>query len=522
MKNLNPFAGFKNTRLALVLLLIIPVLSLFTSCADKTFAYEGEYPESVVVELFDDDDNLYTIEAIRGQACVWFEEGVPYSTAKDMIQDYEGKIVAQIPDRGYYLVELPDDDVQFFVDMITIESGVERAFPNMVFHACMTHNFVLDNFYTRKKWYSNEILIHGIMVSKALLEYAKDTPIKPYNIGTRDGSFICGGKDNMCANNEVFALDDISRLGLNGPIIINMSYGPALPNDKNTWNDASSKEKGDYRLRYLEHIRGIIHNLKPLEDMDYIAILSAGNEGVKTFDADIINVLRTYLSPYEQDIMDKHFLLVTAGETAIEHQDYSNEMEKWHYDPWVTKVNISDFIYNGKKRRGTSFAAPRAAGILSKVANEKNLTGLEVLQYARMATLSSPNNELTLNGILEQISPNNPPKDTQRIIKIPPFKASKEMLLYDLPGDVIDGYKLSWRIYKEDITDIKIVSETKIDDENYVINVIIRLEYDYCVVDVDMDMLYSYYEDSWIYYDFTVNGNTFPNNDEPRLKLIRI
>lgn len=405
-----------------VLLTMVLTLLIFRHGSDKTFAFKGEYPDAVVVNMVDEDGTPYSIEAVEGQVCVWFDEDTPYKTANKSIKASGGRIVAQIPKNGYYLVEVPVDKVQVFLRKISKEITIDWACPNMVSYSCTTSNYILDNFNTMEGYKS---LSHGEIVQYALQEFDSVSPLRGIDIGTKNGMFVCRDEEdmedlgNMCINTEVFALDDISRLPSSGPIIINMSYGPGLHerekvrNKNYKWKDATDAEKFYYRASYLTSIKSTIQNLKPLEGMDYIVVHSAGNEGVKTFDADIISMLRNTLTPYEQEIMDKHFLLVAAGETEKKHQDYSNEMESGHNDLWVTKMDISDFKYHGKKWRGTSFAAPRTAGILSSVANEMNLTGAEVLKYAREATLLHPEHLLTIEDLSELISKDVPTKVPQ-------------------------------------------------------------------------------------------------------------
>lgn len=354
---------------------------------DIEFAFKGDYPDAVVVEMLDDIGEPYSIEAIEGQVCVWFEDWISFDTAKKYINASGGKIVAQIPDNGYYLVKVPANKVQAFLNIILDKSGVEWAYPNIISYPSMANTYILDNFNSRK-----DEDAHGTMVQYALQECGTISPLKTYNIGSKDGKY-------MNTNAQAFAMDSISDLTDDGPMIINMSFGPYLPKRADGksyyWKDATNAEKKSYKESYLQTMRTIIKNAKKLDNKDYIIVKSAGNNGVKDFDTEIITYLRDNLPQDELDIMDKHFLIVTAGEKEQKHKDYSNEMEAGHYDLWVTKVDISDFKYGGKKRRGSSFAAPRAACILSSIANNNNLTGAEVLRYARQATEKAPDHVLT-------------------------------------------------------------------------------------------------------------------------------
>ena len=373
--------------------------------------FTGDYPSVVTMDMVAEDGIPYTIEAIEGQVCVWFEETVSYEDASKAIKKSDGKIVAQIPKNGYYLVEVPTYNVKNFLDAISMQHGVDWAYPNIVFFPSMANNYVLDTEYPDVT--EADTPPHGIIVKYALWDSDPESPLKSYNIGAENGKGM--NLDNWdeggvcpifgCSHNEYFALKDISKIPDNEPIIINMSYGPALKRKINGkevrifWKSATDDEKRNYKENYVYYIKNKIRNLSPLKGKDYICVIAAGNDGIKDFDAEILSYLRNNLSPEEKEVMDSHVLLVAAGEKRMENQYYSNEMKFGHNNPWVTKVDISDFTYNGEKQRGTSFAAPRATGILSSVANEMNLTGAEILKLAKIVTKSD--GELTKEALLQ-------------------------------------------------------------------------------------------------------------------------
>lgn len=382
----------------------------YSACYDDEeweMRFTGDYPGVVTMDMVAEDGIPYTIEAIEGQVCVWFEETVSYGDASKAIKKSNGTIVAQSFKNGYYLVEVPTNNVKNFIDAISMQYGVDWVYPNVVFFHSMVNNYVLDTEYPNAT--EADTPPHGIIVKYALWDSDPESPLKSYNIGAENGKEM--NLDNWdeggicpilgCSHNEYFALKDISKIPDNEPIIINMSYGPALKRKINGkevrifWKSATDDEKRNYKENYVYYIKNKIRNLSPLKGKDYICVIAAGNDGIKDFDAEILSYLHYKLSPEEKEVIDKHFLIVTAGETEKVNQDYSNEMEVGHYDPWVTKVDISDFKYEGKKWRGTSFAAPRAAGILSSLANEMDLSASEVLEYAKIATQKSPDHILT-------------------------------------------------------------------------------------------------------------------------------
>ncbi|MBQ3709418.1 MAG: FHA domain-containing protein [Bacteroidales bacterium] len=455
--------GSVGGALFVVALVLVIVLLSHRQSSPEMFAFKGEYPQVVVVNMMDEDGTPYSIEAIEGQVCVWFEKGISYKDAQRDIKSSGGKIVAQIPEDGYYLVEVPADYVQNFLKKIQQKTGVDWAYPNIVSFPCAVNNYILDNFYSDKSDL-NDTTAHGLIVQFAMQECDNTIPIKPYNIGTKDGKRMNIKKkwNSMSADNSAFAIHDILSSPNHGPIFINMSFGPYLrqreDSERYYWDSATVEEREDYQERFLNSMKSYIEVVKPLQGKDFVVVKSAGNNGVKEFDAAIISYLRKNLDPDELEIMDKHFLIVSAGEEErVAHfkkieedykkeydkanrnnqqdlivkydtnrrnaQDmvrfvstYSNEIETGHYDPWVTRVDISDFTYEGKDKYGTSFAAPRAACIISSVANEKKLTGAEVLQLAREVT--KRDGELTKEALLkaaeEKKQPNREPSINQK------------------------------------------------------------------------------------------------------------
>ena len=410
----------------------------------STIIYHGDYPNPVIVTMQGAEGQTYTIEAVEGQVCVWFEDGVSIYESRQQIKYAGGKVIAQVPEWGYFLVEVPADDLMNFIGRMEYVSGVRHAYPNMLFDECEASTYVLDNFYPQLG--QRDTTSHGTKVQYALQESESQASFKAFNIGYKNSKKICTDdkKSSVCLNTEYFALKEIADENTDGPIFINMSYGPSLPKrvDKQGnevhyyWSDTATtyEEKRTYQERYLQFIKNKINNLKPLLDKDFVVLLSAGNEGVKDFDRAIVSYLRKHLQPEEIAIMEKHFMIVTADETnrVREHSEkakeydnmrwrnpdmasyytnlkedekhlaqwslqYSNEMERGRFDPWVTRVDISDFKYHGEETRGTSFASPRATYMLSSVANENNLTAAEVLALAK--TVSSQNRNLTKEAL---------------------------------------------------------------------------------------------------------------------------
>ena len=290
---------------ALMLLATIVLFMRFLN-TEKSFPFEGIYPHAVEVQMISDEGIPYTIEAIEGHVCVWFEEGTSHKEAEKSIKKLEGQIVAQIPENGYYLVKVSSNNVQSFMRNIVKHQKVERAYPNMVYYSCEANNYILDNYYPKEK----DPISHGEKVEFALTECGTQSSLRSFNIGTNDGNSMCTGQrlnydGYTCDNSEYFALDSIARLPNDGPIVINMSYGTPLPKRLNEqqkevtyyWKDATDKEKSSYQFWYTQSIKEKIRHLKPLLDKDFIVVVAAGNEGVKEYDRAILSYLKGTTAP---------------------------------------------------------------------------------------------------------------------------------------------------------------------------------------------------------------------------------
>ena len=497
------------------------------SCLNRTITYEGDYPEPVTIEMTNEDGVPYEIEAIEGQVCVWFYDDVKPREARRSIKKAGGKkILAQCPQYGYYLVEVPADEVLDFINEMYYTPGVDWVFPNMVSEASTASAYVLDN-YNRQQ---NEVASHGAMVEFALNQYDSISPIKPFNIGSNEENTICTDtvRSLVCSNTEFFAMDSIAQFAPDGPIIINMSYGPPLPkrvvNDtvrKYYWPEAKYNERIKYKEYYKSSLRRLIYNIRPLlqSNRDFILVSSSGNRGVKQFDSEIISYLRHELEDWEIEILDDHLLLVSADETErverhrkkyeqynslledrpndsilqkkrdweqtlyIHFGRYSNDMEEGRYDPWVTRVNLSDFKYAKKEEAGTSFASPRAAGILSSVITEFNISAQEALQLARAVT--QRDGILTKSALQLAVKAKSDPTCTIDLAK-------------DIVGQVIrdpaeeslfpDGW--SWKLQPDNIQNVQELDRGQVVNDKVVVTAIAHLQKGHLKVDAELTAHY--------------------------------
>ena len=142
--------------------------------------------------------------------------------------------------------------------------------------------------------------------------------------------------------------------------------------------------------------------VKNYDDKDFVVIKAAGNEGIKDFGTEVMDSLWYYLNDEERDIMNRHFIFVAAKDKR--DTSYSNELLKGVHHPWVTKVDISNFKYDGHNETGTSFAAPRAGCFITSASDRYSIKVSDVLKYVRVATRLHPEHLLTaemLDSLIE-------------------------------------------------------------------------------------------------------------------------
>lgn len=399
-------AGGVLVMAAMIVLLVVH----FRGGREKDVYFTGNYPPVAQV-TFEQNGYSRSIEAVQGQVMVYFADEVSHREALRAIKKAGGKVVAQIPKAHYYLVGTDVGGESMFMQEVQFHAATEYVYPNAVSYPCMAKPHVIDNFNTKLENYGAS---HGKIVKYAIEECGTTAAVSTFDAGIKGTRYM---NNNMVIQNLEEVLSDNTHESAH---VINLSFGPSLIG-KNYWNNASVSAKKEYVVDYINDIVKYIELTKVHNDKDFVIVIAAGNEGVKSFGKEIIVPLYDSLKKKNLvDIMNRHFLLVAAEDTregwtcptndsctweeAVKYyyNEYSNELEKGRSHPWVTKVDISDFKYKGKDMPGTSFASPRAACFISSVANSKDMEVTEVLKYVRKATKQSPDHILT-QELLEKV-----------------------------------------------------------------------------------------------------------------------
>lgn len=382
---------YNKWNLLTVLSLLVFALLQFAGCdqglGDGEILYDGPEPPATMVTL-EKNGEYYEVYAAEGQVIVMFDESVPHDKAVKILRKNRAKVIAQMPDIQYYLVEVPVGKEGEFVSKMSRIIEVEYVFPNAYEKACSAVPYVFDNFNVD----------HGDMVTSMV---KGDFPLMNVNcidIG-RGKKYVDSHKSNRNFKSIVKALEE------NESAVINFSFGPALKQERERalWNDAdvTTHNQSTYIYLYLSRLEEYVKIAKRFNNKDFVVTLSSGNEGMKSLEG-LLVVLRSSLSQKEYAVLEHHFILVSAKDDNKEC-DYPNDVSSGHYDKMVTKVDISDKTAKSLDWQGTSFSSPRAAGYITAIANEYDMKVVDVLKYARKATEYHPEHLLEKEHVEEMI-----------------------------------------------------------------------------------------------------------------------
>ena len=124
---------YNKWNLLTVLSLLVFALLQFAGCdqglGDGEILYDGPEPPATMVTL-EKNGEYYEVYAAEGQVIVMFDESVPHDKAVKILRKNRAKVIAQMPDIQYYLVEVPVGKEGEFVSKMSRIIEVEYVFPN--------------------------------------------------------------------------------------------------------------------------------------------------------------------------------------------------------------------------------------------------------------------------------------------------------------------------------------------------------------------------------------------------------
>jgi len=403
---------------------IVLVFALVFSNSSRDFSFKGIYPPVTQVVVYE-YGREYGITAVSGHVIAMFNPYVSHNQAKRYIREINGRIVSQIRSINYYLIDVGAGNESYAMDRLRNLYDVKIVSLNMVEYLCEAKavTAVLDNFY----------ISHGDNVTYALKECGLTSMINQYNVG------IKGNENGSLLQSEVDS--DLHSILKNAPadtpVVINMSFGPSF-NDPNVtyWTDKNITErtKNNYKKQYKSALKHLIAIADNYRDKDFVIVKSAGNEGLKQLDIEILNDLAGELNYDEFETLHKHFILVGAEDSRF--PEYSNTVTKGNYNSFYTTVDISDLKNQNSFLFGTSFAAPRLTCFLSTTIDSRKIKATEALRLVKDMTYKNPDGTIVLNDLSDQAkilaeankSKNNNNNSGLRTVTVPEYNSWNEQV----------------------------------------------------------------------------------------------
>jgi len=383
------------------------LIAIFSSC-NKDFYSKNKYPPIKIIS-HNENRRVYKVEAVSGHVIALFNKTISHSQAVKDIKQLNGKIISQIVNSRYYLIDTGAGNESEFINQLKKHPNINYVYFNAVEYPRKIdpQTYVMDNFY----------ISHGNEVKFALKECGLTTRINTYNVG------IYGDEKGRMSWSEIDR-DLISILGFHTkdtPAVINMSFGPGFIDDKiRYWTDKeiTDEVKNNYINQYKEGLKHILALTSNYKDKDFVIVKSAGNEGLKQLDTEILNNLEKEMTVDEIKILNEHFLLVGAVDSR--EPKYSNDITKGKYNFLYGEVDISDLKKDNENLYGTSFAAPRVSCFISANVNKNNIKATEVLQIIKDITRKNPDKPITLENIEKEAkilaeAQKTKPKENKRV-----------------------------------------------------------------------------------------------------------
>ena len=348
-----------------------------------------------------EDGETYSVPAVEGQLVLMFGEDMSHEESTKILEEKGLSIISSIPELNYYLVQVPVGEEGQYFSQLNDNNLVDYVYPNAIEYFCSASAYALDDYvYTD----------HGRRVSKMLtgcdpkMNKANCDPLvnlEEKNVADSDGDLIRNTIDSTLAS----ILLPLPKDSSNNQVVINMSFGPPIYNKDGKyegvkWTDANVTETNriDYRRSYVNGLKWDINLVKNFDDEDFVVVKSAGNRRMKQLET-IIDTLISELNQEELKVFERHFLIVAAKDVTW---DYSNDVSRYH--KMVSKVDISDMTRQDPHWSGTSFASPRLAGYIYKLAEKYDLPATTVLKYVRSATEKATDNIVTYELIEQEIA----------------------------------------------------------------------------------------------------------------------
>lgn len=325
--------------------------------------YAGPPPAPAAV-TFNHDGLPLTVSAFPGQVQVIFNTPVPAATARALITGLGATVLAQIPGVGYALAGVPPGQESSFIDQVRANASVYLAFPHLAGRYAGTGVTVVDDCDGS----------HGAAVKKVLTDRGvtieacrDDGDARPVSIWT-----IWETESQINANKT-------------NPTLINISSYQGLTGTAD-WEDQPDGIKRRVLTEYSYDRKSLLKTISqmPLEYRENLVItLCAGNNHMP-LDSILAEIAG---SPALLAVLRNNILIVgSAG------QSFSN----------YASIFTDDFAWvsNPESSKGTSYAAPYALALISKIMDQRGVSAAEALRIVKDAVAANPNHELVESEVL--------------------------------------------------------------------------------------------------------------------------
>ncbi len=347
--------------------IFLDILLSASTIASDPFADAVRYPGPPPTPgnvTFKHDGIDTTVSAFPGQVQVILDTPIPANTARSFLQGLGGTVLAQIPGVGYYLVGVGVGQESAYVDNVRKNTSVYLAFPHLAGLYGAVGATVVDDCDGS----------HGAAVQKVLTDR-----------GVTINACRDDGDSRPISTWTIWETEKEISERKTQPTLINISSYQGLA-DSADWANQPPTVQRRALVEYEYDRKSLLKTISqmPLFYRDNLVItLCAGNNHMP-LDTILAEILA---DPALAGVLRNNVLIVGS-----KGQDFSN----------YASLFLDDFAWvsNPESANGTSFAAPYALALISKIMDQRGVTASEALQIAKQAAAANPNHELVESEVL--------------------------------------------------------------------------------------------------------------------------
>lgn len=327
--------------------------------------YAGSPPTPTPIS-YETQDGPVTARARPAQVQVVLENPADGPRAVPFFSSQGGSVIARIPSTGYYLIQTGAAAEAAFIRAMRQSSMVYLACPHLATRYGAVATTVVDHCGGT----------HGDAVEKVLTD--RGVPVSECRSDA-------DGAGRPVSTWTLYETEREIAQSKTTPALINISsyYGLADGGDWATENDASKKSA----LRaYTDDKKALLKTISEMPLMyrvNLVITLCAGNDNMP-----LDSVLAELSAdPRLLDVLRRNVLIVGS-----KGQSFSNHASPLAQDfAWVD---------NPEAAQGTSYAAPFALSIISRIMTQRGVSATEALRIAKEAVAANPGRELVEAEVL--------------------------------------------------------------------------------------------------------------------------